>query len=139
MKRFARASLAALLALATNAACIVAPIRESEDDITISIEPEQFVIVGDVSGRSERFRVFSFGFGKRPSFLEAERFAYESLGADALVNRTRTRVFEGLVVPASWLAAIGVEGAIDVPIAGYEVYAVSGTALTIPAWEETSE
>ena len=71
------------------------------------------------------------GFGERNSFLRAEREAIEAVDAELLVNRIRLRHFEGFLVPSLWLEALGVEGATDVPIIGWEIYTVVGTGVRL--------
>ena len=95
------------------------------------------IIQGGTMATTRRFDILFFGFGKRNSFLEAERQAIEANGSELLVNRIRLKHFEGFLIPTLWFQALGIEGAQDLPVIGWEVYTVAGTGIRlVPAGAE---
>ena len=107
------------------------PISQSEDAVELEVRPHQMILRGGSMGSTRPFKILFFGFGQRNSFLRAEREAIEAVGAELLVNRIRLKHFEGLLIPTLWLQALGVEGATDIPIIGWEIYTVAGTAVRL--------
>lgn len=128
MKRFLALALTPLFLLYMGCAYQV-PISESDDVVKLTISPSEMILEGGAMASTRRFQIFFFGFGKRNSFLEAERLAIEASGSDLLVGRIRLKQFEGLLIPGMWLAAVGVPNATDIPIVGFEVYTVAGTGI----------
>ena len=104
---------------------------QSEDAVELDVRPREMIIQGGAMASTKRFHILFFGFGKKNSFLEAERQAIESRGSELLVNRLRLKHFEGFLIPGLWLQALGVEGATDIPIIGWEVYTVAGTGIRL--------
>jgi hypothetical protein len=104
---------------------------QSEDAVELDVTPRQMIIQGGTMASTKRFHILFFGFGKRNSFLEAERQAIEAKGSELLVNRLRLKHFEGFLIPGLWLQTLGVEGATDIPIIGWEIYTVAGTGVRL--------
>jgi hypothetical protein len=104
---------------------------QSEDAVELDVRPREMIIQGGAMASTKRFHILFFGFGKKNSFLEAERQAIESNGSELLVNRLRLKHFEGFLIPGLWLQALGVEGATDIPIIGWEIYTVAGTGIRL--------
>ena len=107
------------------------PVSQSEDAVELDVTPSQMILKGGAMGSTRRFHLLFFGFGKRNSFMEAERQAIESSGSELLVNRLRLKHFEGFLIPSLWLQTLGIEGATDIPIIGWEVYTVAGTGVRL--------
>lgn len=105
------------------------PIRQSADEIELEVHPRNLTIQGGTMASTRRFYILFFGFGKRNSFIEAERRAIESSGSEMLVGRVRLKHFEGFLIPSLWFQSLGVEDATDLPIIGWEVYTVAGTGV----------
>lgn len=122
-----------------TACAISTPVRESEDSIMISLEPGEIGIQGTTRATSRRFALLGFGFGKRNSFLKNDITAREAVSADVLFNRTRLKSFEGLLIPWSWLSALGFSAESDIPILGWEVYTVGGTGVRFPEWHGSKD
>ena len=120
-------------------ACSSSPVSESTDSLLLSLEPQDFKIKGERQASTRRFQLLFFGFGKQNSFVEAARACQEAGDADLLINRLRLRTFEGLMIPAFWISALGVEDAVDIPILGWEVYTVAGTAVDLVAWNSPGD
>ncbi len=108
-----------------------AGISQSEDGVELDVTPSEMIIQGGTMASTRRFQFLFFGFGKRNSFLEAERLAIEANGSELLVNRIRLKHFEGFLIPSLWFQALGVEGAQDLPIVGWEIYTVAGTGVRL--------
>jgi hypothetical protein len=104
---------------------------QSEDAVELDVTPREMIIQGGTMASTKRFHILFFGFGKKNSFLEAERQAIESSGSELLVNRLRLKHFEGFMIPSLWFQALGVEGATDIPIIGWEIYTVAGTGIRL--------
>ncbi|MDJ0850827.1 MAG: hypothetical protein QNK04_20850 [Myxococcota bacterium] len=104
---------------------------QSEDAVELDVTPSQMIIQGGTMASTRRFQFLFFGFGKRNSFLEAERQAIEKSGSELLVNRIRLKHFEGFLIPTLWFQALGVEGAQDLPVIGWEIYTVAGTGVRL--------
>ena len=115
-------------------ACSSSPVSESTDSLLLLLEPQDFKIKGGRQASTRRFQLLFFGFGKKNSFVEAARACQEAADADLLINRLRLRTFEGLMIPAFWISALGAEDAKDIPILGWEVCTVAGTAVDLVAW-----
>ena len=107
------------------------PVSQSEDAVELAVRPREMIIQGGAMASTKRFHLLFFGFGKRNSFLRAEREAIESSGSELLVNRLRLKHFEGFLIPSLWLQALGIEGATDFPIIGWEIYTVAGTGIRL--------
>lgn len=123
------ALLALLMPLASCAYQV--PVSQSEDVVELRVTPREMIIQGGTMASTRRFQILFFGFGKRNSFLEAERKAIEAKGSELLVNRLRLKHFEGFLIPTLWLQALGVEAAQDLPIIGWEIYTVAGTGVRL--------
>lgn len=132
MMRFFALGLTPLFLLYMGCAYQV-PISESEDLVRLTISPSEMILEGGAMASTRRFQILFFGFGKRNSFLEAERQAIEASGSDLLVGRIRLKQFEGLLIPGMWLEALGVPNATDIPIVGFEVYTIAGTGIRVIA------
>lgn len=117
--------------------CITAPVSESGDSILLTLTPDDIDIQGGSLGSTEQFQILFFGFGREASFLEAEEKALDAQAADLLMARTRLRSFEGFVIPVSWLNAVGIPTDADLPVIGWEVFTVAGTAVRVPAWHQS--
>lgn len=107
------------------------PLYESEDFVLLEVRPRQMILQGSTMASSRRFHILFFRFGSMNSFLQVEREAIESSGSDLLVNRLRLKQFEGFLIPGLWFQALGIEGATDIPILGWEVFTVAGTGVRI--------
>ena len=108
------------------------PLRQSEDSIELFVQLEDIVIQGPTRGSTRSFQIFSFQFGERNSFLEAEKQALEANHSTVLLSRVRLRTFEGFLIPSLWLNVLGIP-AKDIPIIGWEVYHVGGIGVQLPA------
>jgi len=106
-------------------------ISQSQDAVELNVTPREMIIQGGTSASTRRFRILFFGFGRRNSFLEAERQAIEAKGSELLVNRIRLRHFEGFLIPTLWLQELGFEDVQDLPIIGWEIYTVAGTGVRL--------
>ena len=124
------ALLGTLLALASGCGYQTA-MSQSEDAVELDVRPREMIIQGGAMASTKRFHILFVGFGKKNSFLEAERQAIESSGSELLVNRLRLKHFEGFLIPSLWLQTFGFEGATDVPIIGWEIYTVAGTGVRL--------
>lgn len=136
-----RAGVQVALALVLSwvvAGCSSTTVRSSEDSILLTIEPEEIEILGPTRGNTKSFQILFFNFDRGPSFLEAEYAARKAIGADLVIGRTRLDTFEGLLIPALWLTAIGVEDADDVPIIGWKVNSVAGMGVRFLPAESAS-
>jgi hypothetical protein len=122
--------LAAGLALISGCGYQTA-MSQSEDAVELDVRPREMIIQGGTMASTKRFQILFFGFGKRNSFLEAERQAIEAKGSELLVNRLRLKHFEGFLIPSLWLQTFGFEGATDIPIIGWEIYTVAGTGVRL--------
>ena len=89
--------------------------------IELHLFREDFLIQGPTRGSTKRFQILFFQFGQENSFLRAERAALEANGSTVLISRLRLRNFEGLVIPTSWFAVLGMPFS-DLPIIGWERY-----------------
>ena len=107
------------------------PVSQSEDIVELLVTPGEMVLRGATKASTKRFHILFLGFGERNSFLRAEQEAIEAVDAELLVNRIRLRHFEGFLLPSLWLQALGLEGATDVPIVGWEIYTVVGTGIRL--------
>jgi len=107
------------------------PMSQSEDAVELEVHPREMIIQGGTMASTKRFHILFLGFGKRNSFLEAERQAIESSGSELLVSRLRLRHFEGFLIPGLWLQALGLQEATDIPIIGWEIYTVAGTGVRL--------
>lgn len=105
------------------------PLYESEDFVLLDVHPSEMILQGTTMASSRRFHILFFRFGSWNSFLEVERQAIEASGSEVLVNRLRLKQFEGFLIPGLWFQALGIQGATDVPILGWEVYTVAGTGV----------
>ena len=132
MMRFFALGVTPLFLLCMGCAYQV-PISESEDLVRLTISPSEMILEGGAMASTRRFQILFFGFGKRNSFLEAEREAIEASGSDLLVGRIRLKQFEGILIPGMWLEALGVPNATDIPIVGFEVYTIAGTGIRVIA------
>ena len=130
MRRPFVAALAPLLLLGVACAYQV-PVSQSEDSVELEVSPRQMILQGGTMASTRRFHILFMGFGKRNSFLEAERLAIEAKDSDLLVSRVRLKHFEGFLIPSLWLQALGFPGATDVPIVGFEIYTVAGTGVRL--------
>ena len=106
-------------------------VSQSEDAVELNVSPREMIIHGGTMASTRRFQFLFFGFGKRNSFLEAERKAIEASGSELLVNRIRLKHFEGFLIPTLWFQALGIEGAQDLPVIGWEIYTVAGTGVRL--------
>lgn len=113
---------------------ISTPISESADSILITFQPDEIELQGNTRATSRRFALLGVGFGERNSFLKNDIAARELVGADALFNRIRLKSFEGLLIPVSWLNALGIPVEDDIAILGWEVYTVGGMGVRYPGW-----
>lgn len=129
--------LICLQSLILTGCVVTAPASESGDSILLTLTPDNIDIQGGSQASTEQFQILFFVLGQRASFVEAEDKAVKAKHADLLMARTRLRSFEGFVIPVSWLNAFGIPADTDVPVVGWEVFTVAGTAVRVPAWHQS--
>ena len=124
-------SLGLLWLLLASGCAFQTPVSQSEDVVELTVTPGEMILRGPTKASTKRFQLLFMGFGERNSFLRAEQEAIEAVDAELLVNRIRLRHFEGFLLPSLWFEALGVEGATDAPIIGWEIYTVVGTGVRL--------